>query len=576
MKNNQSRNKNNCSNSKQNGRKPTKREQPRKDSKSKRLNLDNERVSKFEKDVTAAGGNTDNDVRWYANSPELLRSAASIPFSSYTGMAFPNAANVSVPGIYAIHYAPYVGSELDSNPINQAANSVYSYVVHANSRNQTYDAPDLMMLTLAGMQVFSALALGIRAYGTMKSYSQLDRYTPQGLIEAMGFDFQDLNKNLNKMWFDLNRLIAMSKQIWIPNAFPVMERWYWLNTNIYMDAQSAKSQYYLFVPSVFYVYDETSSDKGGILTPYLWSMSGLTSNSSFPPVVLKRTWEFYVNMVDTMISALINSQDRGIIFGDILKAYGPERLYALPEIGPDYTVTPVYNPEVLTQIENSTCFPCNFQAYSADDDINTLDPTNTYFGDIVQNPENNNLISQNFQKETVKSNALAKFNSKGLDYSVLNFHLVGVPTPEMIMVATRLTTLGISYHIGTQVSSGTENYYFVNPAHAGTEVVTGYVTSVYNPVSHEFVQRYNSNMIPNGTSVDEIDLFRWAACDWAPAIYKYQPGTLTDLPTQNTPNYLKMLRADLDYENYTFLDHESLNKMHITAVYSEFGVPVSI
>lgn len=324
------------------GKRPMRGKQGRKDSNSKRINLDNERESKFEKDMCKGAKWTDarsNDVSWYAKTPELLRAAASLPFSITTGAKPEFTIPEAVPGVLRIRWTPAVGGS-DGNPINQAANSKYSFTVHANSRNYAYDPADQMKMILAGSQVFSAIAAGLRAYGIMHRFEQRDYYTPQALVSAMGFSYTDLRSNLANMWYGLNELIARSQQIWIPNDMPVITRWFWLNSNIYRDGGSIKAQYYIFQQRFFWKYVLGTSLESTNLESVAWPDDC--------------TWSQYLGFVDSLIQPLLDSQDRGIIFGDILKAYGPDKIYALNNIDNTYVVEPVYDREVLTQIENLT------------------------------------------------------------------------------------------------------------------------------------------------------------------------------------------------------------------------------
>lgn len=486
-----------------------------------------------------------NDVTWYAANSELLKSAASLPFSTTSGLPvdiFPETKE-GVPGILTIHWTPalfgatyahdnkpYTPSDaIKGNwanaPVNQAACSMYSYTVHANSRNKSYDAADEMLLVLAGAQVFSMLAFGIRAYGIMRKYDQQNAYTPAHLIRAMGFEYSSLQSNLANMWFTLNDLIDRAQQIWIPNTFPFIERWFWMNSNLYKDASGVKSQYYMFVPATFYQYNETLNDMGGGLEPINWLSS-------------THTWSDYVNMVTTAIEKLLLSQDRGIIFGDILKAYGADKLYKIGTISSDYMVEPVYDQEVLTQIENSTALPIYPKAISQWD---------------------NGALSQEFSEQNP-----VKFINK----SVLNFHTDAVPTPEMIMVATRLTTLGVA---GTIKSDGSA-YTAIAPGTTGTEYVNGY--AVWTLVNGQLLSDWitTTNSFGNETSATAADLqrmSRWCSFDWAPWIYT----TKGDLVPGSDMN---VIRAYGDYDQYTTLDRATLQKMHRTAVYSEFGMPTEV
>lgn len=519
--------------------------QGRKDSGDPRVNYDNARRNKVERDLERMECETrktdkSNDVAWYANNPELLRAAASLPFSTYAGQPFPYAQSTSVPGVCALTWSPVVDAGYDA-PINQAANSIYSFTVHANSRNQSYDAVDEMLLILAGSQVFAGLALGVRAYGLMRNYSQLDKYTPAALLQASGFDADDLQKNYSKMWFDLNELIARSQQIWIPNTMPVTQRWFWMNSNVYRDAAGAKAQYYIFTPDLFYKYDESGSSAGGQLVPVQWF------NATTP-----NTWNQYMELMRGMISALIDSQDRGIIFGDILKAYGADKLYAMASMPVDYTTTPVYDTEVLTQIENATIYGFN-------------KPSN-----IVQNPDSN-ILEQQWTTYAIPTNVApwnAAIGKYGLGRTVLNMHTPEFPTPAQIMVATRLKTQGLRV-----LSKPTANTMIIVPDAVGTEVVTSARIYYYNynqsPASLANVQlTYSSLTGILGTMV--------SACDWCPWFY-FVPDETT-LPSFEVGNVIERpWNATLgDFDQFTYVNTVDLKEMHRTAVYSEFGVPVII
>lgn len=568
--------------------------QPRKDNGVKRVNYDNTRISKFDKDMDRGPKDvrdtkrTDksNDVSWYAANQEILKAAASIPFTDVTGTVLSrwNMQNTSVPGVLTMEWVPFMGGVND--PLNQAANQIFSDTVHANSRNQSYDASDEMLLILAGANVFAALAAGIRVYGLMRRYNQLDRYTPDALVTAAGFDPVDLRANFANMWFQLNQLIIQSTQIWIPNVMPLIQRWYWMNSNVYRDGSSRKSQYYMFVQAVYYQYDETSMKSGGSLKPVVWTESGGT-----------KTWSEYVTMVQDMIDAMINSQDRGIIFGDILKAYGADRLYALGEITSDYIVEPIYDREVLTQIENATMFTMQ----------------SGRVGPVVQLPKNNNQLQHYFgvAVDTLSQGTggylhTFDYNAHGNKH-VLNFHQLEDPTPEQIMVATRLATSGQRYlpdipagvypsswgagpaqyfsHLGTALPNLTsgKQYVWTEPAIVGTEVVIHsriyYYSNSDSGESQISAMDFNFNRQASETFSNDV-VFTYNAFDWSPKICVLSANTVTgQKPSAQSFSivYTELLNSQLviaDYDNFAITDQDTIQKMHTTAIYSEFGVRV--
>lgn len=524
------------------------REQPRKDTDSKRVNLDNERVDKFDKDVEHIS--TSNDPNWYAHNEELLRSAASIPFSQTTGQkigwdgtgvsAVPGL-GLTVPGVMGIYFNPNLGSG-DLDAINAAKDSIYSFVVHANSRNTSYNSADLMNVIIAGTQVFCAIGSAIRCYGVARMYDQRNKYLPSALIKAMGFDPSSVRNNLSNMWFDINELIARSSQIWIPNTMPIMDRWFWMNSNVYMDSDSVKGQYYIYVQKSFLAYNELYNSEGGGLS-WIKTDGAVTSGDTSPiysNLSSNYTWEQFMTMINGMISLLTNSEDRGVMMGDILKAYGADKIYALSPIPADYSIIPVYDREVLTQIENldivgTLASPLGYKQSQSTlritaDDVVLLAPAN-----------------------------IPVYRNMG----ILNFHQKEIPTPAQVMVATRLKALGTKPLDDDDDGKLTAAV----PITAGSELVCE-VDAFYFDGSN------NLQTLRMGTvSADIQRAFITMSFDWAPWMYSssvitYPAGTAITSVTSSPVDF-----AMGDYDMYTTIDYSLLQKMNTTALYSLFGVP---
>lgn len=524
---------NNCNRS---HRSNAKRQQPRKDSNNKRVNFDNTRVDKFDSDVDRmrrSAKQTDdrsNDVTWYARTPELLKSASSIPFSTTVGLRPAINRNISVPGVLRIDWVPTVGGG-DNEPINQAANSKYSFTVHKNSRNYSYDPADQMKMIIAGMQVFCAIAAGIRAYGIMRRFNQRDFFTPEALITAMGFNYADWRQNLPNAWFGLNELISRATQIWIPDDMPVMKRWFWMNSNVYRDGGSVKSQYYVFRQSAYYQYVVGSSADQTYLKA--------------TPMNIDMKFADYIQFVNSLINPLLQSQDRGIIFGDLMNAYGTEHIFAMNTISSDYAVEPAYDREVLTQIENMCMM-------------------NTTPASIKEDASSGRLV-ENWRTVTT-ANTTATPTTQ-----VINFHQLEAPTPEQIMVATRLKATGVWV---TQYTGPESPQYQLSPQFYGTEVVNNIVAISINwSTGAPVLSGLNLNHVASSGATYNADFFeRWAAFDWAPWLYltAYQSE-----PTQANAALLIITTLAIgDYDNYTYITDKDLEKMHLAAIYSEFGVPV--
>lgn len=525
-----------------------------KDSKDPRVNFDNERESKFderfEKDHS-------NDVAWYAHNPEMLKAAGSIGFSNITGQTIPLTGSIrAVPGVMSFVWTPgYTSAKLSA--VNQAKQNIYSYVVHANSRNQSYDAADLMMSILAGNEIFTLIASMVRCYGTIRNFQQENMYTPKSLVMAMGFDYDDCVSNLSKMWFDINELISRSTQIWIPKNIPLISRQFWMCSNIYADGDTPKSQYYMYTKCAYLKYGDTNFEDGTSLLPFQVTNKAGTGYTAFCPGaqfddvsnVQYFTWAQWMEAANIMFDALLNSLDRGLMFGDVLKAYGKENLYTIAEVPADYRVTTVYNQEVLTQFENLTTW------------------TNTHHWGIKQDPTTGDFVPITFGTWTPSKLA----NTGAPKHVVMNFHTAGQPTPEAIMVATRMQYANMHPQTIKQYPSygsdpGTPKDIVVNmPSCTGTELCLGIaVFSLRETLGVVTVEHYWVNQY---AGLGTINPMLWTTFDWAPWIYE---SSTEEMGTDN----FDALNAAGDFDNYAIITEDDLIKLHTAAVYSEYGVPI--
>lgn len=546
------------------------REQPRKDSKSKRINLDNARASKVERDIRKdMGKSTANDIGWYNGNPELLKSAGSIPLATilgqpiyeFSGKGATGHDYQGVPGIMALPFAPNLGTDVQA--ANQTFNSQYSFLVHANSRNYTYDGTDLGLLELAGAQVFAIIAAMVRAYGICKYYYEQNLYTPDALLYAMGFYPFDVRENLSEFWFRLNVLIDQTKQIWVPTTMPIVDRWIWLNSEVYTDAEGITAQMYLYVQNLFYYYDETRLTTGGCLSAV--PVAGVTG-TTFSPGLDQYTVRDWILTVQFMIDKLIGSQDRGIIYGDILNAYGTDKIRAMMPIDANFKLAPVYNKEVLMQIENTvltTAYPSGIVQQKTDLEHNQM-------AALIQVWDNVNAGGSKYKMP----NALSQ--------SVLNFHFPEQPTPEMIMVATRNISYGLVNNAWAFDSTGKALVKKgLAPQCCSTEVFTNIVLyySTTKPGlyhSPNLTKIYlNQCMMSEATGAWSryARNFRLMAFDWHPFIYEIERAEYEESDYVGPDFSYSVNLAHGDYDHYTVMNIDMLRKLHRTATYSLFGVP---
>lgn len=571
MKSNQKSNKN-CgsgANSKQpkqnqqpkgNGKGNMRGKQGRKDSDSPRVNYDNAREDKVAKQISEDMRKKEgNPPEWHFRNPELMKSASSIPFASILGDPVFNVAEAqAVPGLMVIGYCHAYGSGPKPIAINQASDANYSFIVHENSRDYNQTAPDYTILTVCGMDVFSILASVIRAYGTAKApmYKEENLYKPDTFLRAQGFDPSDVRKNLGAMWFDINNFIDQSRQIWIPNIYPLMERWYWLNSNIYQDAEGPRASSYMFVQNQYVQYDEVFYKTGGSARAVYITIDGKTE--VFDPTSRTYTWEQWRTVVQGMIDALINAEDRGMIYGNILKAYGPQRLYELQPIAADYAIDTTYNAEVLAMIENITITKQRvFGLLQVEEDLYPIWSANV--------PAVNGA--------TESWGAPQK--------SVLNFHVSDQPSNELIVEGTRMTTLGLSveqvYPPKTTPAEGgvvPTTQLGLIPSVVCSEVANS-ITIWYYSIDQNGstgLRKEDVSQYFNATGNPAISVSDMSSFDWHPFVYQLGQTTSTGIVVGK--EYNVPMNAFGDYDNYTVLERSELKKMHDADMFSLWGVPV--
>lgn len=490
-----------------------------------------------------------NDWRWYAQNQQLVTDYANYPFGTPLGNTLMLGNDYvdtgAVPGIMVLEFVPTIGyAAEETDPINVAMRRVYSFVRHANSGASNYDAPDLMMYLLAVDSAMMYLEWMKRVYGVMLDYTPFNRYYPRALVTGMRASFEDIEQHLNDFRGYINQFAVKLAQLWIPNSMSVLARHSWMCQGLYVDGNTAKAQTYFYQPTRFYQFTLDAQGAGSLRQVIL------SENSTFAQIV---------QLGNSLLAPMITNEDFGIMAGDILKAYGNGGIVSVSGITENYQILPVYSEEVLSQIENSTCFG-DLLTGSADVTQETAVGT----GYLVSQPKcigpsGNEFHDANVQQQMINFLGMRK---------LLNFHHSSV-TPEEVMVATRLTNIPNATYF-TETAS--EKYYLCDMVTAGTEIVTGY--RIFRNVGNDIIQNWTEFTVkeigPNeisikniGDTVPAITQFDWNPHIWMVATVVSSSGASI------RPAILPL--ADLEW--YTYLDQTNLKNMTMAALLSEFTVP---
>lgn len=517
----------------------------------------------------------DNDASWYDRNNQLTFDAGNLPTTYPIGYQFPitvypeysrNNNHYAIPGICNFDYVPAVGVSDDAqSPINVASRNLYSFVRFTNSGSVVGDPSDLMFYFLAGDSLVMWHQLLCRAYGCMRRTDYENLYIPRALVNAMHFDYDDLNTNLAQFRYHINTLALRLNSLAIPNDMAYVTRHAWLTSGVYKDGESNKSQMYMFTPTYFWQYTETTTPN---------SLKAVRPNRENNLIRLVDI----MNFTDKLLNAVLQSESFGVTTGNVVKAYGRDYLLRIAEISEDYTVIPEYSQEVLSQIENLDIVRAYVQGIDLTQD--TTVAGDNWILSLNSNKTGNWNISA--EVENGYSALMEMANLTGAKF--INFHKDMV-TPSDIMVASRLTSRlsDVEYTLSTN-NLGIQ----VTPEAIGSEVVVGgqITTMLQNATNPYVVDLYLGNGT-TGTNADPgvlnpqalnglcaIQQFDWhPETVFATKVALTQHTTMSKFILDSSDQNSVVLNDTRDIDNFTIANVNTVSRLHEVALLSLFASP---
>lgn len=531
-----------------------------KDKRDDRRNRDAESNTKMDRtsDMDAT-----NDVSWYSRNPELLIAAGQFPYPYRPGMSLnltplskpdggiPTPLSWRIPGFMALRWVPSMGvSSQATDPASVIGKQIYKKVRDAYSGSLEADAPDYMMYLMALDGIYSYIASLKRIYRILNAYTSANYLIPDGLLNALRItnaDIQNLRSNKTLLWQYINTLILQSRKFTCPAIMDVFNRHYWMSDNVYTDADSANSQMYVFVPQAFFRFKmQPLADGSGNDGPGL---------EYFDPYSFKAAVSMYGKVSDlyeagiSMIDALVSWDEAYTINGYLTRAYSDAPSFTIDELPMDQVFAPVYDPEVLSQIENSyAAIPvASWTPYMA----------GTY---VTQDPLTNAVVSTN------------RFQLSGPGDTVPTIWNTGLHTmPPMITVrsdnptvadttvATRLRPNVDLIRMGTTE----QNFEWYADAYSGTEVPLQWSIWYYN--SQDAYVGINVYPITGGQQSVTISDIRpyiiMSQFDWHPMMW---------LATYDSSTASAIFPLG-DIHNCTVVSIDTLSNLHRVCLFSEFN-----
>lgn len=238
-----------------------------------------------------------------------------------------------LPGILTFRSTPNFVS--NSDMVNVAATSIYTFVRHANSGRTNYEASDLMVYLIAMSEIYVAIAELTRAYGIASYFTSQNLYSGH-ILEALGFEPIETRNQLADLRYSLNVLINKVKAFAVPRAFNYFDERISEHLNVYSDEPGNRGQFMAIIPGIRGVFNATR--EGG-------------SSIDFVEVPLVRNIFDYIETINDVVEDLRANEDINIMSGDILKAYG-DNLYTPQPVPVDLVTTPVFDELQLLQFQN--------------------------------------------------------------------------------------------------------------------------------------------------------------------------------------------------------------------------------
>lgn len=301
-----------------------------------------------------------NDWRWYAISEQIAKDFSSFPYNVMQGLdlklnvtTYVTDSSGSVSRLHTVARSKAMGvgiidyfntpgyADQRTSGINMAATQLYTAVRRKNSGAKNYEAADLMMYILAMREVYAEILEDRRILGLAGLYALENHYLPDLLIKSLGIKTDDLQENLAVYRGRLNLLITKANALAVPKYFTAFNRADFICSNLFADSTSIRGQFYMFKREYRYTYSATASTSGTALiaTP----TENMNSNITFAA---------RLTALENMLDALFLDDDVNTMSGDIMKAFGYDALYTISEINEDYVVQPLFDENILAQIEN--------------------------------------------------------------------------------------------------------------------------------------------------------------------------------------------------------------------------------
>lgn len=507
-----------------------------------------------------------NDISWYSRYPELLVAAGSFPFPYRPGMNIDLGSTtgstvikrqLAIPGVMCLSWAPSIGVSNDAtSPASVAAKEIYAKVRSKYSGALDADAPDFMVYLMALDSIFAYIAWMKRIYRTLNAWTPNNYVLPDVVLSAMGLraaDITTLRSEKTLLWQCINELVLQSRKFTCPALMDIFNRHYWMSDNVYTDENSINSQFYIFNLRSVYKYadlpidgDTAGNTAAGLITVDMpWVGGGATA---------AKLLKFGLDL----IQALVSWDDAYTINGYLMRAYEGAPSFVVAEIMENEVLTPVYEEEVLVQIENSRTLPTVGYAWNPANERYNLSVTQNVLKNVlVSNPKCS--ISTTYDQVGAMSEggytlppmlSIRSDNPSVADSVVASRLQALVLNAERVSVGEKQWVYDITFDCGTEIPIGWHLY---------TQVWDSSAASTTNP---QYIEQ--TPVVPTSvsTSIPAQMISIVEQFDWHPFIW---------LTSYTINAFNGTLFPAGDTHNITTITPDALKNLHRVCLFSEFN-----
>lgn len=321
-----------------------------------------------------------NDAEWYVWNEETSKGYSDFAFNVKPGISYEATRNSTIangvqitnssmskqyqmPGIAIYKYIPLYGNSTSpQSTINVVSQQVWKRVRNLLSNNQTrYEAADMFMYLLAMDQVYLMIHELKRIFRLVNTFTNENREIPRKILNALGFDFNDIVSNLANYRTKLNIIIGDVNTLYVPDIFDIFKRRAVMGQSIIMDDSSKPGQLIIPEASGYMVFDPVLMSTGSCLS-YVdkidmfgtnkWIDGTSSKNTTSSMTYTKFSMDKVLTQIQRLVQTLTLDQEISMMSGDISKAFDSQ-LFSLPYLGELETVDIVTDDNLREQFKNS-------------------------------------------------------------------------------------------------------------------------------------------------------------------------------------------------------------------------------